>query len=124
MRDREIAGWRDAVRACHEAAQSLRLLDAGQSAPEAARNVDLSAKAVWEIGWRYVKQGLRVALYEISLFAWHCLGTRRIGDLPLLAKEARAWNERVNQNRVMIDWTFDRKKTREKFHYKIKRSRY
>ena len=45
-------------------AQTLRLLAAGQSAPQAAQNVDLSAKAVWEIGWRYVEQGLEVALYD------------------------------------------------------------
>lgn len=45
-------------------AQSLRLLDAGQSAPQTARSVDLSAKAVWEIGWRYVEQGLAAALYD------------------------------------------------------------
>ena len=45
-------------------AQSLRLLDAGQSAPQAAGNVDLSAKAVWEIGWRYAEQGLAAALYD------------------------------------------------------------
>lgn len=67
---------------------------------------------------------LNQAEIEISLFARQCLGTRRIGDLPLLRKEACAWNERVNQNRVMIDWTFDRKKARKKFHYKTKRSRY
>lgn len=62
---------------------------------------------------------LNQAEVEISLFARQCLGKRRIGDLGLLAREARAWNKRTNRNRVIIDWTFDRKKAREKFHYQI-----
>jgi hypothetical protein len=31
-------------------AQSLRLLEGGQSAPQVARNLDLSVKPVWPIG--------------------------------------------------------------------------
>ena len=45
-------------------AQSLRLLAAGQSPPQAGRSVGLTAKGVRDIGWRYVKQGLEVALYD------------------------------------------------------------
>lgn len=67
---------------------------------------------------------LNQAEIEISLFARQCLGTRRIEDISLLTKEALAWNQRANQNRVTIDWTFDRKKARKKFRYKTKRSRY
>jgi len=45
-------------------AQSLRLLAAGDSPPQVGRSVGLTAKGVRDIGWRYVKQGLEVALYD------------------------------------------------------------
>ena len=68
---------------------------------------------------------LNQAEIEISLFARQCLGKRRFGDLGILHREARAWNRRTNRKRVTINWTFDRKKARKKFHYKykIKRSK-
>jgi hypothetical protein len=45
-------------------AQSLRLLAAGQSPPQVGRSVGLTARGVRHIGWRYVEQGLSVALYD------------------------------------------------------------
>ena len=45
-------------------AQSLRLLAAGQSPPQAGRSVGLTAKGVRDIGWRYLEQGLSAALYD------------------------------------------------------------
>ena len=45
-------------------AQTLRLLAAGQSPPQVGRSVGLTAKGVRDIGWRYVEQGLAVALYD------------------------------------------------------------
>jgi len=45
-------------------AQSLRLLAAGHSPPQVGRSVGLTAKGVRDIGWRYVHQGLEVALYD------------------------------------------------------------
>jgi len=39
-------------------------------------------------------------------------------------KESRASNRRVNRDQVMIQWTFTRKKARQKFAYTITRSRY
>ena len=45
-------------------AQTLRLLAAGESAPRVGRSVGLTGKGVRDIGWRYVKQGLEVALYD------------------------------------------------------------
>ncbi len=45
-------------------AQSLRLLAAAQSPPQVGRSVGLTAKGVRDIGWRYVEQGLAVALYD------------------------------------------------------------
>jgi len=61
---------------------------------------------------------LNQAEIEISLFSRQCLGQRRIADLPRLAREARAWNRRTNRRRVKINWRFDRRKARRKFHYK------
>jgi hypothetical protein len=52
------------------------------------------------------------------------LGRRRVGDRPSLWKETRAWNRRVNRDRVTSQWNFTRKQARQKFDYKITRSRY
>jgi hypothetical protein len=41
-----------------------------------------------------------------------------------LRQETQAWNRRVNRDRAMIQWNFSRKKARQKFGYKITRSRY
>ena len=70
---------------------------------------------------------LNQAEIEISLFSRHCLGRRRIPSLGDLRREARAWNYRMNRERVTIDWRFTRRKARLKFGYKrnqIMRSRY
>ena len=66
---------------------------------------------------------LNQAEIEISLFSRQCLGQRRIGDLPSLAKEAGAWNRRANRSRVKINWRFDRQKARRKFRYKYRTTR-
>ena len=60
---------------------------------------------------------LNQAEIEISLFARQCLGKRRIATLAALEREARAWNRKVNRERVKIEWRFTRKKAREKFQY-------
>jgi hypothetical protein len=46
---------------------------------------------------------------EIGIFARQCLGSRRIPDLKTLRREVRAWNRRMNRDRVKINWKFDRK---------------
>lgn len=66
---------------------------------------------------------LNQAEIEISLYSRQCLGRRRIGDLRTLRKETRAWNRTMNRKRLKINWTFDRKKARKKFHYKYKTKR-
>jgi hypothetical protein len=63
---------------------------------------------------------LNQAEIEIGIFSRQCLGTRRIPDLKTLHREARAWNRRMNRNRVRINWKFDRKTARRKFGYKRK----
>jgi hypothetical protein len=67
---------------------------------------------------------LNQAEIAMGLFSRQCLGQRRLGDRASLEKESRAWNRRVNRDRVMIQWSFTRKKARQKFGYKITRSRY
>ena len=69
---------------------------------------------------------LNQAEIEIGMFARQCLGKRRIPSLKILREEARAWNRRVNRDRVKINWKFDRKAARRKFGYKrnfVKRSK-
>ncbi|HKD05760.1 MAG TPA: transposase [Bryobacteraceae bacterium] len=61
---------------------------------------------------------LNQAEIEIGMFARQCLGNRRIPDLKMLKREARAWNRRMNRNGVQINWNFDRKSARRKFGYK------
>jgi hypothetical protein len=69
---------------------------------------------------------LNQAEIEIGIFTRQCLGKRRIPDLKTLRREARAWNRRMNRDRVKITWKFDRNTARRKFGYKrkaIKRSK-
>ena len=63
---------------------------------------------------------LNQAEIEIGIFARQCLGKRRIPHLEGLRREAKAWNRRVNRDRVKISWKFDRKTARRKFGYKRK----
>ena len=63
---------------------------------------------------------LNQAEIEIGIFARQCLGSRRIPDLKTLRRETRAWNLRMNRDRVRINWKFDRKAARRKFGYKRK----
>jgi transposase len=60
---------------------------------------------------------LNQAEIEISLFSRQCLGRRRIPSLGELRRETRAWNRRMNRQRVTIDWRFTRRKARSKFGY-------
>ena len=61
---------------------------------------------------------LNQAEIEISLFTRQCLGKRRIPDRKTLQRETRAWNRRVNRDKVKINWRFDRKTARRKFGHK------
>ncbi len=47
-------------------ALALRQMDQGQSTPAVGTNLGLSAKAVWQIGTRYKKEGLDRALFDAS----------------------------------------------------------
>ena len=61
---------------------------------------------------------LNQAEIAISLFSRQCLGQRRIPTLGDLRRETRAWNRRMNRDRVTINWRFTRTKARRKFGYK------
>jgi transposase len=61
---------------------------------------------------------LNQAEIEISLFSRQCLGQRRIPSLTDLDREAKAWNQKMNRDRVIINWKFTRKEARQKFRYK------
>jgi DDE superfamily endonuclease len=61
---------------------------------------------------------LNQAEIEISIFSRQCLGTRRIPDLKILRREARAWNRHMNRIQAQIHWKFDRQAARRKFGYK------
>ena len=63
---------------------------------------------------------LNQAEIEIGIFSRQCLGNRRIPDLKSLCREAKAWNRRMNRDRIQINWKFDRRAARRKFHYKRK----
>jgi transposase len=45
-------------------ALALRQMDDGQSTPAVGANLGLSAKAVWQIGKRYLEGGLERALFD------------------------------------------------------------
>ena len=61
---------------------------------------------------------LNQAEIEIGIFSRQCLGSRRIATLKILRREVRAWNRRMNRDRIRINWSFDRKSARRKFGYK------
>jgi hypothetical protein len=63
---------------------------------------------------------LNQAEIEIGIFSRQCLGRRRIPSLKVLRQEAKAWNRRMNRDRIKINWKFDRRAARRKFGYKKK----
>jgi hypothetical protein len=63
---------------------------------------------------------LNQAEIEIGIFSRQCLGKRRIPNLKTFRREARAWQRRMNHERVKIAWKFDRKTARRKFGYQRK----
>ena len=66
---------------------------------------------------------LNQAEIEIGIYARQCLGKRRFPSLEILDRETRAWNLRINRDRVTINWKFTRKAARLKFDYKPKPSK-
>lgn len=46
---------------------------------------------------------LNQAEVEISLFSRQCLGQRRIPNLATLRSQAKAWNQRINRHRTILE---------------------
>ena len=63
---------------------------------------------------------LNQAEIEIGISARQCLESRRIPDLTTLRREAKAWNRRMQRDRIKIAWKFDRQAARRKFGYNRK----
>ena len=63
---------------------------------------------------------LNQAEIEIGIFSRQCLGKQKNSRSEDAAPESRAWNRRMNRDRVKINWKFDRKAARRKFGYKRK----
>jgi len=62
---------------------------------------------------------LNMAEIELSALARQCLD-RRIGDMETLENEAKAWEEKRNQQKITIQWRFTTNRARDKLerHYK------
>ena len=62
---------------------------------------------------------LNMAEIELSALARQCLD-RRIGDIETLENEAKAWEEKRNQQKIRIQWRFTTNHARDKLerHYK------
>jgi len=62
---------------------------------------------------------LNMAEIELSALARQCLD-RRIGDMETLESEAKAWEGKRNQQKIMIQWRFTTNHARDKLerHYK------
>ena len=60
---------------------------------------------------------LTQAEIESSRFSRPGMGKRRSADRATLKREARAWNRRINRERVIIQWNFDRQIARRTFGY-------
>ena len=63
---------------------------------------------------------LNMAEIELSALARQCLD-RRIGDIKTLEREAKAWEQKRNQQKIMIQWRFTTSNAREKLerHYEV-----
>ncbi len=61
---------------------------------------------------------LNQAEIGIGIYAKQCLGKERVATIEQLTKRSEAWNIEANKKRIKINWTFTRKKARQKFNYK------
>jgi len=66
---------------------------------------------------------LNMAEIDLSALSRQCLDCR-IGDMDTLESEAKAWEERRNQQKIMIQWRFTTNHAREKLkrHYEAVRN--
>lgn len=60
---------------------------------------------------------LNQAEIAIGMYSRQCLGDGRIGTLENLKAQTSAWNKRMNQKKVKIDWRFTKKRARKSLRY-------
>lgn len=61
---------------------------------------------------------LNQAEIGIGIYTRQCLGKERVATIEDLAIRSSAWNREANKKKIKIEWTFTRKKARQKFGYK------
>ena len=66
---------------------------------------------------------LNMAEIDLSALSKQCLD-RRIGDMETLESEAKAWEKKRNEQKIMIQWRFTTNNAREKLkrHYEAVRN--
>lgn len=60
---------------------------------------------------------LNQAEIAIGMYSRQCLGKDRISTIEELKSRSAAWNKRANREKIIINWTFTKKKARKKFKY-------
>lgn len=60
---------------------------------------------------------LNQAEIAIGIYSRQCLGKDRIPNIDELKSRSAAWNKRANKEKIIINWTFTKKKARKKFKY-------
>jgi transposase len=61
---------------------------------------------------------LNQAEIGIGIYARQCIGKERVSSIDELKERSTAWNRSANRKKIKINWTFTRKKARQKFGYK------
>ncbi len=86
---------------------------------------DVAFRLAQQFEYHYTpKKGSWLNMVELELAALtkQCLD-RRIGDLPTLTKEVRAWVRHRNRRRATVRWQFTTHEAREKFQRHYQRCR-
>jgi transposase len=60
---------------------------------------------------------LNQAEIAIGIYTRQCIGKDRIPTIDELRSRSAAWNKRANKEKLVINWTFTKKKARKKFKY-------
>lgn len=66
---------------------------------------------------------LNQAEIAIGIYSRQCLGKDRTATIKELKTKSKAWNQRANKEKTVINWTFTKKKARKKFKYNKRKKR-
>lgn len=61
---------------------------------------------------------LNQAEIGIGIYARQCIGKERVSSIEELTERSTAWNRSANRKKIKINWSFTRRKARQKFGYK------